>query len=131
MTFRKAMGLLVVGVALVCSCQPLAPRAGGDHATADCRSLTGDGATVHGRVARVAPVVPDERVHVDLDAPLGSTNERLTGVVWNSGNSIEPLEPVHPRLVRIDASLQSRSPAPGVLDLQPLLDRVAQVRAIG
>ncbi|HKA82268.1 MAG TPA: hypothetical protein VKD21_00280, partial [Acidimicrobiales bacterium] len=39
--------------------------------------------------------------------------------------------PVHPAIVRIDASLQSRSQGPGQLDLQPLLNRVAQVRAVG
>jgi hypothetical protein len=51
--------------------------------------------------------------------------------VWNSGSDITPLAPVHPTTVRIDGSLQDHSPGPDRLDLQPLLDRVAQVRAIG
>src|SRR5262245_37533639 len=73
----------------------------------------------------------DDTVRVDLTRPIGPVNQNLTGVVWNAGDSIAPLAPVHPAIVRIDGSLQSRSQGPGQLDLQPLLNRVAQVRAIG
>jgi hypothetical protein len=73
----------------------------------------------------------DATVKVDLRHTAGPANLNLTGAVWNAGGSIEPLQAVHPRIVRIDGSLQDRSPSPGKLDLKPLLARVAQVRAIG
>jgi xylan 1,4-beta-xylosidase len=76
-------------------------------------------------------VRPDDTVRVDLTRAIGPVNRNLTGVVWNAGGSIVPLAPVHPAIVRIDGSLESRSQGPGQLDLQPLLNRVAQVRAIG
>lgn len=78
-----------------------------------------------------APDPIDATVNVDLDHSAGPVNANLTGAVWNSGNSIAPLQPVHPSIIRIDGSLQDRSQGPNQLDLQPLLSRVAQVRAIG
>jgi hypothetical protein len=79
-----------------------------------------------------APTGPvDTSVNVDLDHTVGPPNTDLTGLVWNSGSSIAPVQPVNPRIVRIDGSLQSRSTGPNQLDLTPLLQRVAQVRAIG
>jgi hypothetical protein len=77
------------------------------------------------------PAAPTDTVHVDLDRALGPVNRNLTGVVWNAGSTLAPVAPVHPTIVRIDGSLQDRSRGPGQLDLQPLLQRVAQVRAIG
>ena len=85
-------------------------------------------------VTRTAPTTtaaPDATVTVDLNHSTGAVNPNLTGVVWNSGDSITSLAAVHPKIVRIDGSLQDRSQGPDQLDLQPLLDRVAQVRAIG
>jgi len=73
----------------------------------------------------------DATVDVDLDHSAGPVTTDLTGVVWNAGSSIAPVQPVHPRIVRIDGSLQDRSQGPNQLDLTPLLRRVAQVRAIG
>lgn len=73
----------------------------------------------------------DDTVDVDLNDTTGRANTDLTGAVWNSGDSITSLQAVHPTIVRIDASLQDRSTGPDQLDLTPLLDRVAQVRAIG
>jgi hypothetical protein len=74
---------------------------------------------------------PDDVVRVDLADSIGPANQELTGVVWNAGGSIDPLAAVHPAMVRLDASLQDRSQGPDQLDLQPLLDRISQTRAIG
>jgi hypothetical protein len=82
-------------------------------------------------VSPLAHGVPGETVEVDLDHSAGAVNSKLTGVVWNAGNSVASLAPVHPWIIRIDGSLQDRSPSRGQLDLQPLLKRVEQVRAIG
>jgi hypothetical protein len=95
------------------SCDALSPTA----------SLTGPLPAPTGR--------PDATVGVDLDHSVGPVNTGLTGVVWNSGSSIAPVQAVHPQIVRIDGSLQDRSQGPNQLDLTPLLQRVAQVRAIG
>src|SRR5262245_55596692 len=111
--------------------------AGGDVAAANHVSgrepLTVDDTSPTGARASTPPgrVRPDDMVRVDLTRAIGPVNQNLTGVVWNAGGSIAPLAPVHPAIVRIDASLESRSQGPGQLDLQPLLNRVAQVRAIG
>jgi hypothetical protein len=83
------------------------------------------------RPSHSTSAVPDEKVAVDLDHSGAAANLNLTGLVWNSGNTLAPLTAIHPNIVRIDGSLQDRSTGPGQLDLQPLLDRVAQVRAIG
>jgi hypothetical protein len=86
--------------------------------------------TVAGKAT--APSGPaDATIDVDADHTPGQVNTKLTGAVWNSGASITPLADVHPAVVRIDGSLQSRSQGPDQLDLTPLLERVAQVRAIG
>ena len=126
--FAAIVGAAVVPVAA----HPPAAAAPSDHADG-CRLLAVDGTTTTDRDAPTAPgrVRPDDTVRVDLTRPVGPVNHDLTGVVWNAGSSVAPLAPVHPTMVRIDASLQDRSRGPGQVDLQPLLQRVAQVRAIG
>jgi hypothetical protein len=96
-------------------CKALGPVAPGSAAPAGAR----DGGT------------PATTLDVDIDHTGASANTSLTGVVWNTGDSVKPLAPVHPNIVRIDGSLQDRSTGPGHLELTPLLDRVAKVRAIG
>jgi len=81
--------------------------------------------------APTGPATPTDTVAVDLTHPVGPVNRDLTGVVWNAGDRIAPVGPLHPAEVRVDASLQDRSLGPDQLDLRPLLDRVAQIRAIG
>ncbi len=67
---------------------------------------------------------------IDTDARIERVNRNLLGVAWNSGD-IERLAPLRPDWVRIDAFLGQRSPAPGELDMDPLLDSVARVHAAG
>jgi hypothetical protein len=137
-SLRSAVVAVVVGLALL-------PGAAAQHSahtthvppappTDGCEPIAVDGTTGPITPAPAPPPPPtslDDTVHVDLADPIGPVNRDLTGVVWNAGSSIAALAPVHPSAVRIDASLQDRSRAPGQLDLQPLLNRVAQVRAIG
>jgi hypothetical protein len=83
------------------------------------------------RVVPPSHATPDNTVDVDLNHTTGRVNSDLTGVVWNAGSDIASLQPVRPNIVRIDGSLQDASQGPDQLNLQPLLQRVAQVRAIG
>jgi hypothetical protein len=83
------------------------------------------------RIAPPARGTPDNVVDVDLDHFMGPANTNLTGAVWNAGNDITSLQPVHPTIVRIDGSLQDASQGPDQLNLQPLLQKIAHVRAIG
>lgn len=69
-------------------------------------------------------------VTVDASRRLGASNQRITGVGWNTG-SLDGVELLRPPVVRIDASLQDVSRADGQLDLERLLDDVAAVRRIG
>src|SRR5262245_59970544 len=128
----------VAAMALVPACEPRPPGPGGPtHGPpvhADGCEPVAVGGEDPGRLhptPEPEATVPDDTVSVGLDEPLGPANRDLTGVVWNAGSSIESLAPVHPEVVRIDASLQDRSQGPGQLDLQPLLNKVAQVRAVG
>jgi len=121
----------VIAIALT-GCQVVIQQTGGSAVTkpAGCEPLGASAATP----SRVAPPVqgpPDVKVQVDLDHSAGPANLNLTGAVWNSGSTVQPVAPVHPKIIRIDGSLQDRSQGPDQLDLQPLLDRAAQVRAIG
>src|SRR5262245_14693361 len=125
---RDLVVAAVLCVALLCT--------GGDVAAASDaagREPLVDGTSPTDARASMPPgrVLQDDTVRVDLTGATGPVNRNLTGVVWNAGSSIASLAPVHPAIVRIDASLESRSQGPGQLDLQPLLNRVAQVRAIG
>jgi Glycosyl hydrolases family 39 len=133
---RNVAAAVAMGVALLPACEPVPPsgRGGPPPIRADgCEPLALDGSGTGPLRPTGVPddVAADDTVRVDLDRPAGPANRDLTGVVWNTGRSIEPLAPVHPTMVRIDGGLQDRSQAPDQLDLQPLLDRVAQVRAIG
>ncbi|MGH7820376.1 MAG: GH39 family glycosyl hydrolase, partial [Candidatus Binatia bacterium] len=79
-------------------------------------------------VARSEPA--PATIVVDAGTIVGSSNQKLTGVGWNTG-SLAGIGSVEPHGVRIDASLETASTAEGVVDLDPLLARVAAVRAIG
>jgi hypothetical protein len=122
----------VIAFALsVTGCQ-VALQAPGTAPVRDTSCVVPGGATAP--TSRVVPPfrgAPDNTVAVDIDHRVGPVNSDLTGVVWNAGNNIAPLQPTHPDIVRIDGSLQNASQGPDQLDLQPLLQRVAQVRAIG
>lgn len=74
----------------------------------------------------------DTVLEVDASARLGPLNRRLIGLGWHpDGPTLTTVGELRPRLVRIDAGLEDLSPARGVLHIQPLLDRVAAVRAVG
>jgi hypothetical protein len=123
---------LVVGAGILQACRPIPA---GPPTDTGCPPI----ATAAAPAAPAAPAAavdapsgsPDDRVHVAVGLSVGAPNLDLTGVVWNAGTSIAPLGAVPPSIVRIDASLQSRSQGPDQLDLQPLLARVAQARDIG
>src|SRR5689334_4389487 len=119
---------LVIGLA-GCQFPPGTPGGPAPHEVGRCAPL---GASTTKPLRSTPPTqAPTQTVTVDLDHPTGPANRSLTGVVWNAGDSVAPLAGVHPKIVRIDGSLQNRSVGPDQLDLQPLQDRVAQVRAIG
>ena len=69
---------------------------------------------------------------VDASVELGPVNRRLVGVGWHEGGApLSSVAPLRPHLVRVDASLQDVSPAPGVLHLDKLLAQVAEIRSVG
>ena len=68
---------------------------------------------------------------VDATAPVGLVRRELGGLGWHFGGTLRSVAQLHPKLVRVDASLEQVSPAPGVLHLDALRARVAEVRAIG
>jgi hypothetical protein len=71
-------------------------------------------------------------IAVDAGTVVASVNRDLVGLGWHEGGApLTTVEPLHPRLVRIDASLEQASSAPGELHLDALLARVAAARAIG
>ncbi|MEY2477271.1 MAG: hypothetical protein QOG87_2586 [Actinomycetota bacterium] len=71
-------------------------------------------------------------VTIDAATELGPINLELGGLGAHTGGApLATVAELHPYLVRIDGSLQDVSPAPGVLDLDRLLARVAEVRGIG
>jgi hypothetical protein len=108
----------VLGIASVPACQPHGPVGGHGGKGGECTPLAvdGDGTGTSGTDGSAAPAgapaVADDTVHVDLAHTPGPANRDLTGVVWNSGASIEPLAAAHPTTVRIDAS--RRAAAPGL-----------------
>jgi hypothetical protein len=123
-----ALLAVVLGAAILQACQPI-PMGGPQTAGCPPIGVTGDPPPTEGATTPAA--TPDDHVDVAAGLSVGAPNLDLTGVVWNTGSSIAPLQPVHPSIVRIDGSLQSASQGPDQLDLQPLLARVAQVRDIG
>jgi hypothetical protein len=69
---------------------------------------------------------------VDAGADLGPVNADLVGLGWHQGGApLGSVAALDPRLVRIDAGLETVSPSPGVLHLDGLLGRVAEVRRVG
>lgn len=72
-------------------------------------------------------------VQVHLDQPLGPVRQELVGFGWHDGGApLSTIATLDPHLVRIDASLEHVSTGPNdPLQLAPLLERVAQVRAVG
>lgn len=69
-------------------------------------------------------------VAVDAARPQGRIDRDLVGVGWVPGAG-PAIAPLHPRFVRVDASLQDVSPAADTFRIEPLLDQVAAIRAIG
>jgi hypothetical protein len=133
---RRAVLVAAVAAAVMPACVPAPlPQPGGPPAIHDtgCRLIGLDEPTAALRPTgrHDDDIVPDDIVAVELTRPLGPVNHDLTGVGWNTGSSLEPVADIHPEMVRIDGSLQDRSRGPGQLDLEPLLDRIAQVRDIG
>jgi hypothetical protein len=127
--FFVAASVLGLAAASLVACVPV--PAGPDPARVGCPSLTTESTPAAAPVTSQPSGAADRTVDVDASHTAGPVNSRLTGVVWNTGPDVTPVAPVHPAEVRIDGSLQSRSTGPGQLDLQPLLDRIAAVRAIG
>ncbi len=128
---RRAVAVLVLGLGAgtLQACRPI--PIGSPQAT-ECPPIAAGGDTpIAARPASAPAATPTDHVNVAVDLSGGAPNRNLTGVVWNSGSTVVPVAPVQPAIVRIDGSLQDRSTGPGQLDLQPLLQRVAQVRAIG
>ena len=69
---------------------------------------------------------------VDAGTEVGAINRALVGLGVHAGGApLSTVGELRPHLMRVDASLQDVSPSPGVLRLDPLLARVAEVRAIG
>ena len=83
--------------------------------------------------ASANPVASPTLLEVDAAAGLGPVNRDLVGVGWHyhAGQPITAAQELAPKLVRIDASFEKISPEPGVLHLDGLLARVAEIRAVG
>lgn len=79
-------------------------------------------------VARAVPV----SLSVSNTEDGRQVRQSLTGAVWHdTGAPLSTLAPLQIHSVRIDADLDELSPAAGQLNLRPLLDRIAAVRAVG
>lgn len=70
-------------------------------------------------------------VRIDLDSSAGSGAPKLGGLSWNAGGDLGLVEDIRPPAVRIDGALERVSPSEGVLELDRLLGRVAEIRRIG
>lgn len=83
--------------------------------------------------AAPADAIDPVTLRVDAAASLGEVNKRLVGVGWHFNGSapIASVADLKPGYVRIDASFEHISPERGVLHLDNLLARVAEIRAIG
>jgi len=83
--------------------------------------------------ASANPLAEPTVLTIDPSAPLGPVNRKLVGVGWHhhAGPPISAVSDLSPHLVRIDASFEQIAPEPGVLHLDGLLARVAEIRAIG
>jgi hypothetical protein len=60
----------------------------------------------------------------------GDARPSLAGLDWNTG-PLTAVAPMRPPTVRIDADLGEISPGPGVVHLQPLLQKVATIHVNG
>lgn len=86
----------------------------------------------HAGTAPAAQATDAAVITVDAATLLGPVNHALVGVGWHPGGPpLTTVEALQPRLVRIDAALQDISAAPTELHLKPLLEQVAEVRAVG
>ena len=72
-------------------------------------------------------------ITIDPSRPLGPVDRDLVGLGWHEGGApLSTVEALRPRFIRIDAALEEISRTrDGPLDVAPLLERVAQIRAIG
>ncbi|MGH9138220.1 MAG: hypothetical protein ACRD0G_14425 [Acidimicrobiales bacterium] len=108
--------------------------------------LTGAGALAAGPLARFLGLGPVAQaatgpgtvplgsvINVDAGRQLRPLTRHLVGFGWHEGGApLASIAPLHPHLIRIDASLQDMSAGPGApLDLDALLARVAAARAVG
>ena len=67
-----------------------------------------------------------------LDRPAGAINRALVGFDFHFGGpSPLAIAPLHPRIVRLDASLEQISPRPGALELTALQAHLAAIRRTG
>lgn len=80
-----------------------------------------------------APSGGEIPIEVDASRIVGSLNRQLVGFGWHDGGApLTTVEPLRPRLIRVDAALEQVSAGPEEpLALEPLLARVAAIRAIG
>ncbi len=122
------MSWVVAGAAMVTGARSVVVPSGA--MVSGCARL-GTGTTGTTQPGASPAAEPAAHVDVDVTRGAGAVNRRLTGLVWNTGSSISADRAVAPAEVRVDGSLQDRSTGPGQLDMQPLVDRIAAVRAIG
>lgn len=93
---------------------------------APAAASAGSPARSHARATSTVPLL------VHADQPVGVVNRDLVGFDHHTGGQpASAVAPLRPHFVRIDASLESVSPARGVLNLAPLLAHVADVRGAG
>ena len=80
-----------------------------------------------------AQETPATAIRLDAAAVAGPVNGDLVGFGWHHGGApLASIAKLDPHLVRVDASLQDVSSGPDApLLLDPLLDRIAEVRAVG
>jgi hypothetical protein len=77
-----------------------------------------------------APV--DRTLTVHPGDPIGRLNPGLIGFDYHAGGPPPAaVAPLRPRFVRVDASLQRLSPAPGILRLSGLQEELGRIRAAG
>ena len=84
------------------------------------------------RAASAAATAPTTTITAHLNRPGGAIDRALIGFDFHFGGPApQAIAPLHPRIVRLDASLEQISPRPGVLDLGRLQARVGALRRIG
>lgn len=83
-----------------------------------------------GGAACTAPPPATVDLRLDTTTDLGPTDARQAGFNVNAG-AVSAIGALRPGMVRIDGSVEQRFPEPGVANLDPLVQRVAEVRSIG